>query len=135
MESWVSDGYLLDTNALIGFCYDPDSFGPKTTQKMLLVSGLSYSPVSITELVIKKMLGKLNIDPNAVVSTMGLALITELDYDSSSALEILDFGRLSKHDPFDRMLISICAKNKLKLITSDKLLLKIVPSLTVDSSL
>jgi PIN domain nuclease of toxin-antitoxin system len=115
---------LLDTNALIWLIEQKDirSIGPKT-EKLLETAAVVYvSPISIVEIRIKTMLGKLTSQPDLLedISKSGLKM---LDFSAGQAESIQKFPTLVRHDPFDRMLLSQASHEGLYLITSDTVLL------------
>jgi PIN domain nuclease of toxin-antitoxin system len=131
----MNQKYILDTNALINFCYDIDKLGARTLDILYNSNSVSYSSISVTEIVMKQMVKKLDIDLVKVVTTLNQMKIAETAYDSLSAIKLLDLKKLIRHDPFDRMLLATCTANDAVLITSDKFLLKNFPQLTLNSSL
>jgi len=75
------------------------------------------SAISIAELMIKKSIGKIeiNFDPINLAKKMGLEI---LDFSENDAVLLGNLPFYHK-DPFDRMLISQSIANKLNLMTDD----------------
>ncbi len=75
------------------------------------------SSMSIAELMIKKLIGKLNFNFDIMVMTenMGLEVL------SFNGVDAIQLGGLQLHnkDPFDRMIISQALANKFTIISYD----------------
>lgn len=114
---------LLDTNAfiwLIGPKYKA-RLGDKARELINQATVVYVSSVSVSEIHIKSMLGKL--PPLAGISdTIASSKLAELDYTNTHADALTKFPMLKKHDPFDRMLLAQAYADNLILLTSDKVL-------------
>lgn len=99
------DGYLLDTNAIIAIAAGSSRLGKKTRHLVAKTPNLYYSPVSLAELEIKTMLGKM-LPVGAIFERLAQQEIKELPLFSTHSLELSRFTGLVGHDPFDRLLIS-----------------------------
>jgi PIN domain nuclease of toxin-antitoxin system len=90
------------------------------------------SSVSVLEIQIKSMLGKMKVDVDLIeaIKTAGLK---ELDFKIVHANELSAFLKLAKHDPFDRMLLAQAQTESMKLMTSDKFLLNLGLSFVLDA--
>jgi PIN domain nuclease of toxin-antitoxin system len=113
---------LLDTNALLWFLMAPNRLGKQTAKLLSSEPDLYASSLSIAELKIKEMKGKLSLPPeleklltNAQVEIMG--------FNSAHAIEMGRFGSLADHDPFDRMILSQASFERINLVTADRRLL------------
>ena len=87
-------------------------------QALQTLSNTIYvSSISITELMIKSSIGKLeiNFDPIAIAKESGFEL---LDYSAQDAVALKNLPFHHK-DPFDRMLISQAINRKYKIMTVD----------------
>ena len=113
---------LLDTNALLWMLYDGPRLGP--TSRSLLASGdrIAFSSVSVVELVVKQMLGKLKLPADAREAALAAGLY-ELALDGRHAAALAAFPELARHDPFDRMLLAQASTEGVQLLTSDRALL------------
>jgi PIN domain nuclease of toxin-antitoxin system len=125
---------LCDTNALIWLLGDIDgaSLGPNAKQLIRNADEVYASSVSVLEIRIKTMLGKLKSD-NDLVDYISTAGLKSLSFDTSHADALTHFPSLVKHDPFDRMLIAQAEIEGMILLTSDSVLLELDDSLTTDS--
>lgn len=78
------------------------------------------------------MLGKLQVPPN-LLDVITRAGLKELPYDFQAAEQITSFPELTRHDPFDRMLLGQAASQKLQFLTTDQILLKLGLSYVIDA--
>lgn len=113
---------LLDTNALLWFLGRPDKLGPATTRALTASSEVRYSAISIAELRIKEMLGRLDL-PHGLIESIQSAGLTSLPFSPEDAETLREFSNLSRHDPFDRMILSQAKAQGFELYTSDATLL------------
>ncbi|MBN2546506.1 MAG: type II toxin-antitoxin system VapC family toxin [Spirochaetes bacterium] len=116
--------YLIDTHILICSLFDPDKI-KKNIQDVLVDrdNDIFVSKISLWEITLKYSLGKMEISgvlpehiENGIIK-LGFE-IKDLETD-----EILTYYKLPKmdnhKDPFDRMIIWQCIKNKLILLSRD----------------
>ena len=113
---------LLDTNALLWALSSPETLGPTTHDALLAAPSVHYSPISLTELRIKEMLGRLSL-PAGLLEAIAAAGFTPLPYADADAEALRRFPHLVRHDPFDRMLLAQATARALNLYTSDRTLL------------
>jgi PIN domain nuclease of toxin-antitoxin system len=111
---------LLDTNALIWLISGAESrlLGPRSLAQLKEADAVYVSSISILEIRIKTMLGKLESGDDLVVD-IAEAGLKELPFDASHADAIRNFPNVAKHDPFDRMLIAQALIEGMTLLTSD----------------
>ncbi len=123
---------LLDTNALIAALGYPEKFGKKTRRIIEGAGPTYFSSISLAELHIKASRRKFNIQSlmSKLVADSGLRV---LPFDQVDALQISNLSGLTRHDPFDRMILATALANRAKLITSDRLLLSFGFSWVLDS--
>lgn len=121
---------ILDTNALLWLLEDSIALGPRARER---ISGARvwFSAVSITEITIKSALGKLT-ERDSVAGALGAGLI-ELPLTAAHGAAIANFPTLTKHDPFDRMLLAQAQVEGTPLVTADRVLLAAAPGLTIDA--
>lgn len=116
-------GYLLDTNIIFAFINDTVDRLPARIRELLSEPGLApaVSVVSPWEISIKAMAGKLQLrerraDIPAILRNANCNLVPlTLDH----ALEVARPEPATK-DPFDRLLLAVCACEGMKLVTTDK---------------
>jgi PIN domain nuclease of toxin-antitoxin system len=115
-------GYLLDTNVFIWLTQDPGKLGKKT-KKILESSDVFLSPLSVLEIQIKQLSGKLMFKDD-IATLLTSHHIEALNVDIQQMQNYTQFDNNNK-DPFDNALLTIAKQEKLKLLTSDKKILKI----------
>ena len=113
--------YLLDANAMIWYFEDSKNL-PQRVAKIIddPLNTILISSLSLWEIVIKMMLGKLNLKMSFDEL---LATINEYDFEiiqieNDYLKELFNVQSIHK-DPFDRLLIATAVADKLTLITSD----------------
>lgn len=109
---------LIDTHIFLWLMYHPNRLKPSYLSILENTHNRLYlSAMSVAEIMIKKSLGKLDVefDLDDAVEKMGLCL---LDYDAASSLHLAQLPFLHR-DPFDRMIISQAIEHNLKIMTVD----------------
>jgi PIN domain nuclease of toxin-antitoxin system len=117
---------LLDTHVLLWAAESSDKLSRRT--KRLLSDPANtpvFSTVSLWEIVIKRSLGRndLQVDPNVLRQGLLTNGYEELPITSLHALAVEDLPTLHK-DPFDRMLLAQSRVEGLPLVTADDQLLR-----------
>jgi PIN domain nuclease of toxin-antitoxin system len=118
-------GFLLDTNILVAIVNR--SFERLPRRIRALLEGPDFEPVvsvvSPWEMAIKHAVGKLELDqPLAQLASVFASYgCRVLPMTMEHALEVA-LPEPTTKDPFDRLLLAICACEGLKLLTTDKLL-------------
>jgi PIN domain nuclease of toxin-antitoxin system len=110
---------IIDTHIFLLAISDPAKLGKKNKQAIETLSNTIYlSTVSLTELMIKSSIGKIEIDfdPIAIAKKSGFEL---LDFSAEDALALKEMPFHHK-DPFDRMLISQAMNRKFSLMSDDR---------------
>jgi PIN domain nuclease of toxin-antitoxin system len=125
---------LLDTNALLAVLSRPGRLGKKTEGLLNSTVDIFYLPISVFEIAIKHMVGKIRL--NLPLSE----LLRELNFGSlpfrvEDALETYSLPSLVRHDPFDRLILATAKARGAKLVTSDRKLLELGFDWILDSSL
>lgn len=115
---------LLDTNALLWVLTDDPRLGSQARERLVDGRQVYFSSVSILEITIKEMLGRLDMPADPAVAATSLGL-TELPFSSAHARELHAFPDLARHDPFDRMLLAQATTERVNLLTSDRVLLNL----------
>lgn len=109
---------LLDTNALFYYVTQSSRFGKKTIS-LMDKSKLYFSPLSLVEIKIKTLKGKLKLEP---LTTEFLDRI-ELHSLSFVREAAEHFDLTINDDPFDNMLLAQARHARAKFVTSDMKLL------------
>jgi PIN domain nuclease of toxin-antitoxin system len=124
---------LLDTGTLISAILFPNRIGKNTRRLITKSPDVFFSTVSLFEIVVKKMKGKLNLG-GSVSEFLGELDAIALPLRAEDALEVLSFPSLTRHDPFDRLLLATTRAHGAKLITSDRKMLDLGFDWILDSS-
>jgi PIN domain nuclease of toxin-antitoxin system len=124
---------VLDTSALLAVLSRPGRLGKRTDRLLKSSRAIFYLPISVFEIVIKNMLGKINLN-----QPLG-ELLEQLNFGSlpfrvEDALETYSLSSLIGHDPFDRMILATARAHGAKLITSDRKILELGFDWILDSS-
>lgn len=124
---------LLDSQVLLWLLDDNPRLGPQARQVITSAQGVHVSAATVWELTIKTMLGKLTVpdDLSKRLTGQGLEL---LSVTAEHAEAIRDFPELTRHDPFDRLLVAQAALTGLRLLTADHVLLDLHRDFIVDAS-
>lgn len=114
---------LLDTNAFIwqiGMSHT--MLGTSSRQAILQADTVYVSAISLVEMHIKTMLGKLNMPADAsMVVEKAEDVLLPFNAAAADALRTIDV--LKRHDPFDRMLLAQAQAEGLTFMTGDESLL------------
>jgi PIN domain nuclease of toxin-antitoxin system len=124
---------LLDSQALLWLLDDNPRLGPRARQAITSAQGVHVSAATVWELTIKTMLGKLSVPAGlpARLTTQGLELLA---ITAGHAEAIRDFPELTRHDPFDRLLVAQASRAGLQLLTADQVLLKLGRDFILDAT-
>ena len=124
---------LLDSQTALWAMDDNPRLGPLAKQLIADSASVHVSVATVWELTIKSMLGKVKIpdDFAAQAAASGFELL-EISADHAEGLR--DFPELSRHDPFDRLIISQAHQHRLTLMTADGVLLGLGRAFVVDST-
>jgi PIN domain nuclease of toxin-antitoxin system len=123
---------LLDTQAIIWFAQGNSEFGKRAHKEIEQATALCYSSVSVLEMQIKRMLGKLKVSEE-FVSGLSDYGFHELAMTTADAAGLGEFKALIKHDPFDRVILSTAVGRGIKLLTSDSVLLSLGINNVIDA--
>lgn len=115
-------GLLLDTNALLWTLTGDARLGRKARKSITAAGVVKYSAVSVLEITVKTMLGKLSL-PGDLPTALTASGLGEIPLTSRHAGALTEFAELARHDPFDRMLLAQAHVEHLSLLTSDGTLL------------
>jgi PIN domain nuclease of toxin-antitoxin system len=115
---------LLDTAVLIWLLEDLPLLGPRARARIAANGVVHFSTVSIAEIHIKAMTGKLRL-PDAMLDRLGPAGLLELPLSGKDAAALSEFPELARHDPFDRLLVAQAHRAGMEFLTSDQTLLSL----------
>ena len=109
---------IIDTHIFLWAISEPEKLSKKKKKAIKTLANTIYvSSVTITELMIKASIGKLQIDfdPIMIAKESGFEI---LDFSGEDALALQKMPFHHK-DPFDRMLISQAINRKFYLMSDD----------------
>jgi PIN domain nuclease of toxin-antitoxin system len=124
---------LLDSQALLWLLDDSPRLGPQARKTIESAQGVHVSAATVWELTIKTMLGKLTVpaDLSTRLPGQGLEL---LSITAEHAEAIRDFPELTRHDPFDRLIVAQAHRSGLRLVTADPVLLNLHRDFILDAT-
>lgn len=124
---------LLDSQTLLWLLDDNPRLGPEARTTIGSARGVHVSIATVWELTIKTMLGKLSVPSalSAALSGQGLLL---LNITAEHAEAIRDYPELTRHDPFDRLLVAQADRAGLQLLTADRVLLALRREFILDAT-
>lgn len=123
---------LLDTQAMLWLVEDNPRLGPRARERITSASVTHVSAATLWELNIKAMLGKLTI-PADLSEKLPAQGLTPLSITPEHAEAIREFPELTRHDPFDRMILAQAQREGLALVTADEVLLNVDRNFLVDA--
>jgi PIN domain nuclease of toxin-antitoxin system len=124
---------LLDSQALLWLLDDNPRLGPQARRAITVVQGVHVSAATVWELTLKTMLGKLTVpaDFSKRLTAQGLVLLSVTAEDAEA---LRDFPELTRHDPFDRLLVAQASRTGLQLLTADHVLLGLGRDFILDAA-
>lgn len=115
---------LFDTQALLWFADDRHDLGKNARRQITSASDARFSPVSMAEIAIKTMTGRVRVPPD-LADALAEHGVRELPYRTDAAVAIERFSLLNGTDPFDRMLLAQAAAERADFLTADRRLLSL----------
>lgn len=123
---------LLDTNALVALLIYPHRLGKRTLRIIGKSSEVFCSSISLAELHIKSIKRKFDIEP--VMAKLAIESgLQVLPFNQKDAIQVSSITSLTRHDPFDRLILATAISNRAKLLTSDRVMLSLGLSWIIDS--
>lgn len=119
-------GYILDTNALIFYLYNPERLSKVAVDIVHNEDNQIYvSIVSLWEIAIKSSIGKLEIK-NSMEEIAGICLKYKIELLAINPQHLDQIANLPQihGDPFDRLIISQAIAENLTIVTSDSIIPK-----------
>ena len=109
---------LLDTHILLWLMQDAPQLGPAARRLVDQAESVHVSSVSLWEIAIKRSLGKLRLNPDALDDHLAASAVQPLAVSWAHARQL---RALPAHhgDPFDRMLVAQAMSEPLHLLTHD----------------
>jgi PIN domain nuclease of toxin-antitoxin system len=113
---------LLDTNTLVWLLEGGSMLSKQAKNQLESAEAVYASAINIVELRIKSMLNKITI-PETLLEDIKAAGLEVLPFTADHAEALGKFPELSRHDPFDRMLLAQSFVADMRFLTSDQFLL------------
>lgn len=125
---------LLDSQVVLWAVENNRRIGKRTQQ--LITSGVEVhvSTVSLLELTIKAMRGKIALPEKFVSRLVDEAGVSLLNLTPDHVEALREFPELSRHDPFDRALVAQASQSGMRLLTADPVLLDLDRDFIVDAT-
>lgn len=123
---------LLDTHSLLWLLDGGDAFGSKARRLLEESEMVTYSAISIAEIRIKQMLGKLTV-PDDLIQRIESAGLRSAAYGVLAAEGLVRWPALLRHDPFDRLLLTQAVAEGTVLLTADRVLLDLPDAPVIDA--
>jgi PIN domain nuclease of toxin-antitoxin system len=123
---------LLDSQVVMWLLNDNPKLG-RRAREMVRLGGVHVSAATVWELTIKSMLGKLTIPEKLSARLVDLGY-SMLHVTAEHADGLRDFPELSRHDPFDRLIVAQANQAGLRLLTADRVLLGLGRDFIVDAT-
>jgi PIN domain nuclease of toxin-antitoxin system len=123
---------LLDTHTFLWLELDDPKLGKHALEIIRLAENAYVSSITITEVIIKQMLGKMpaGIDVPALAAASGIEV---LPYNANHASALASLPTLARRDPFDRMLAAQAISSGLAMVTTNEVLLNLSQLTTLDA--
>jgi PIN domain nuclease of toxin-antitoxin system len=123
---------LLDSHALLWLLDDNPRLGKLARETITSAGRVFVSAATVWELTIKAMLGKVSVPAqfSSRLVDQGLSL---LSITAEQTEGIRSFPELSRHDPFDRLLVAQASMAGLRLLTADQVLLGLGRDFIIDA--
>ena len=111
---------LLDTAILIYAVASPERLTKRATTILENAENvLELSTISLSEIAIKTVLGKLRLSADVARQAVAALNIRILPYTADHAFQLFDLP-LHHADPFDRQIIAQALSEKIPILTSDE---------------
>ncbi len=111
---------LLDTAILIYAVESPERLSKRATTVLENAENvLELSAISLSEIAIKRALGKLRLSADVARQAVADLSIRILPYTADHAFQLFDLP-LHHADPFDRQIIAQAVCEKIPILTSDE---------------
>ncbi|MGQ0464759.1 MAG: type II toxin-antitoxin system VapC family toxin [Sporichthyaceae bacterium] len=124
---------LLDTHVAVWVLDGDSRLGTVATGLVHDAVDVYVSAASVWELTIKAMLGRVRVEPGlpARLSEAGLELLAVAPQHAEG---LRRFPELTRHDPFDRLLLAQASVENLPFLTADRILLGLGHEFVLDAT-
>lgn len=124
---------LLDSQAALWVLGDSPRLGVQARALITKSVQVHVSAATVWELTIKSMLKKITIPENisTLLEEQGFSLVS---ITAEHAEGISEFPSLTRHDPFDRLIVAQAHQLGMRLVTADQVLLNLGRQFIVDAT-
>jgi PIN domain nuclease of toxin-antitoxin system len=124
---------LLDSQVVLWVLDDNPKLGTQARELIISSSGAYVSTITLWELTIKEMRGKLTV-PDKLSGQLADSGLLLLNVTVNVADGLWDFPELIGHDLFNRLLVAQASQARLQLLTTDRVLLALDRKFIVDAT-
>lgn len=124
---------LLDSHVAIWVLEGNRRLGRRAREMITSAGDVHVSAATIWELTIKAMLGKISI-PDKLARQLTDQGLSTLDVTAEHVEGMGEFPEMSRHDPFDRLLVAQASQAGMRLLTVDRALLALGRDFIVDAT-
>jgi PIN domain nuclease of toxin-antitoxin system len=125
---------LLDSHVVIWAMENSRRLGERARESITSGVEVHVSTVSLLELTIKAMRGKITLPEKFVRRLVDEEGVSLLNLTPDHVEAVRDFPELTGHDPFDRTLVAQASQSRLRLLTADRVLLDLGKDFIVDAT-
>lgn len=123
---------LVDTHVLLWALEGDERLGVEARRRLTESGRVFYSSMSVMEIRIKELLGKLDAAPD-LDARIRKQRFSPLPFTHEHADALTRYPDLARHDPFDRALLAQATIDRLDLMTADGMLLGLGLAFVVDA--
>lgn len=125
---------LVDTHVVVWMADDDPRLGDRARELIGSRHPVYFSSISVLEMVIKKMKGRLPV-PDDICDHLDRAGLRQLPLVGEHAEALVEFPEFLPHDPFDRILLAQAKVERLDFLTADRRLLALGYDWIVDATI
>ncbi|TNC29069.1 type II toxin-antitoxin system VapC family toxin [Amycolatopsis alkalitolerans] len=124
---------LLDSQVALWVLDDNPRLSTRARALIADATQVHVSAATVWELTVKAMLGKLTVPDNLAdrITRQGLTL---LNITAEHAEALRSFRELTRHDPFNRLIVAQAERAGLRLLTADKVLIALDRGFIIDAT-
>ncbi len=124
---------LLDSQVALWLLDDSPRLEPRARQS-ITSTAVHVSAATVWDLTTKAMLGTLSV-PDKLAHRLAEQSLVLLSITPEQVEGIREFPELTRHDPFDQLLVAQASQAGLQLVTANRVLLGLGRDLIVDATL
>lgn len=128
----ATNDLLLDTHTLLWVLDGGASLGAECRSRIDRADTVWYSSISVAEIRIKELLGKLTVPPD-LLALIQAANLQAASFSVGAADRLSQWPQSVRHDPFDRLLLCHAADLGAHLVTADTAILALEDAPVLDA--